>query len=66
VNCSATQQPNLDDILYELADFSDGGSATHPSNDLAPACTGNGIINLDDLLAVLAAFAGNDPCSCVP
>lgn len=64
VNCSASQQPNLDDILYVLADFSDGPLPTHPSNDVAPACTGNLILNLDDILGVLASFGGADSCNC--
>lgn len=65
VNCSATQPPSLDDILYVLADFADGGAVTHPSSDIAPACTGNGLLNLDDILAVVAAFGGADPCNCM-
>lgn len=66
-NCAGpAHQANLDDILFVLVDFSDGVSATHPSNDLAPACTGNMQINLDDILQVIAAFAGVDPCGCVP
>ncbi len=66
-NCMGpANQANLDDILYLLADFSDGAIPTHPSNDLAPPCSGNMAINLDDILQILAAFGGSDPCSCAP
>jgi len=35
-----------------------------PSGDLAPACTGDGVIDLEDVLAVIQAFGGDDPCHC--
>lgn len=63
VNClGPAGQTNLDDILCVLGGF--GNFTACPNSDIAPACTGNGLINLDDILAVLAAFAGADPCGC--
>lgn len=56
--------PNLDDILCVLQGFSNFGACMN--GDLAPACNGDGQISLDDILAVLGAFAGGDPCKCLP
>ncbi len=56
-------QPDLDDISCLLDDFSDGptvdGCGTNDppeSTDLAP-CGGDEVLDLDDILAVLDAFA---------
>ncbi len=64
VDCSANQQPSLDDILCALGGFAN--YANCPNADLQPSCVGNNIINLDDILATLAAFSGVDPCGCEP
>lgn len=58
-NCDCIP-PNLDDILCVLNGFQNYASC--PAADIHPPCTGQGIINLDDILAVLAAFAGTNPC----
>lgn len=58
-NCDCIP-PNLDDILCVLNGFQ--SYALCPAADIHPPCTGQGIINLDDILAVLAAFAGTNPC----
>lgn len=52
--------PDLDDILCVIAGF--GDFLICPNGDLAPACTGDGLIDLDDILAVIDAFGGGDPC----
>lgn len=58
----------LDDILCAINGFNTfdmcpnadvAGTATEP-------CTPNSIINLDDLLKVLNAFSGANPCGCAP
>jgi hypothetical protein len=64
VNGSTNQLPNLDDLLCTLACFTN--YANCPNADLAPACTGNGVCNLDDIIAIQAAIGGADPCGCVP
>lgn len=54
---------DLDDILCLLAGFS--SFANCPNGDIDP-CAGNGLISIDDILQVLFAFAGGDPCACTP
>ncbi len=61
-------QPDLDDIQCVLGDFGDGpsvdgceGIEPPRSTDLAP-CGGNGVLDLDDILTVLDAFAQIFPC----
>ncbi len=61
-------QPDLDDIQCVLDDFGDGpsvdgceGIEPPRSTDLAP-CGGNGVLDLDDILTVLDAFAQVFPC----
>ena len=54
---------DLDDILCLLAGFS--SFANCPNGDIDP-CAGNGLITIDDILQVLFAFAGGDPCNCDP
>ena len=54
-------QPDLDDITCLLDDFGDGPSVdgcagSAYSTDLAP-CGGDGLLDLDDILSVLDAFA---------
>lgn len=51
----------IDDILCGLSGFTN--YALCPNADISP-CSQNGTINLDDLLAVLAAFGGADQCGC--
>lgn len=69
VNCSANQAPDLDDILCVLSGFT---AFDHcPNADIAStttpgACQGDGMINLDDILAVIGAFSGTSPCACNP
>lgn len=64
-NCSSSPiTPNLDDILCVLAGFASFNSC--PDGDISPGCTGNDLINLDDILAGIAAFGGSDPCNCTP
>lgn len=61
-------QPNLDDILCELDDFNDDGEVTGCgtnwfSTDLHPCPPpGNGVIDIDDVNAMLDAFAGTSTC----
>lgn len=65
VKCSGSNaHANLDDILCALQCSSDCGVCIN--GDIAPPSTGNGQITLDDILAVLAAFTGADPCGCAP
>jgi hypothetical protein len=64
-NCDCGPNVDLDDILFVLADFVDGPTVTHPSNDLSAACVGNNVINLDDILTVLASFTGQNPCAAI-
>ncbi len=61
-------QPDADDIICLLDDFRDGstvdGCGTNDpaeSTDLAP-CGGDGVLDLDDILYVLDAFAQVYPC----
>ncbi len=63
-------QPGTTDIICISDDFQDGPGVTgcvqsgvpnRDSTDVFP-CGGNGIIDLDDLLAVLDAFVGEHPC----
>ncbi len=54
-------QPDVDDIMCLLDDFRDGPAvdgceSSVYSTDLAP-CGGDGLLDLDDILAVLDAFA---------
>ena len=54
-------QPDVDDITCLLDDFGDGPSVdgcdgSVSSTDLAP-CGGDGTLDLDDILAILDAFA---------
>lgn len=58
-NCSGGV--TLDDILCSLAGFANFTAC--PNGDISP-CGGNGILNLDDILAVLNAFGGANPCGC--
>lgn len=68
VDCSQEPQgPNLDDILCVLAGFAT--FSTCISGDIAPTtgpqgCQGNDIIDLDDIMVVVAAFSGQDSCDC--
>jgi hypothetical protein len=52
---------NLVDILLVLSGFS-SGIAGVPNADIAPICAGDGLVSLGDILGVLAAFTGFDPC----
>lgn len=62
-NCTGpVNLADLDDILCVLNGFAN--FATCVNGDIHPACTGNNAINLDDILAVLAAFGGANPCTC--
>lgn len=54
--------PDIDDILCGLAGFANPNNCFNA--DISPSCTGNGIINIDDLLAIISAFGGSDPCGC--
>lgn len=64
VNCAGpANQVNLDDILCTIQGFANFGNC--PNSDISP-CSGNQVINLDDLLAVLSAFGGSNPCGCTP
>jgi hypothetical protein len=51
---------DLDDILCVVRGF--GNALLCPNADIKPCGGGNGIIDLDDLLAVAAAFAGMPGC----
>lgn len=53
----------LDDLLESLVSFS--GNSQLNNADISP-CEGNGIINIDDILALLSAFGGANPCGCDP
>lgn len=64
VNGSGPTQPNLDDILCVLQGFAN--YAACPNGDIAPCLGGSQTISLDDILAVLAAFSGANPCGCTP
>ena len=65
VNCAGPPgQTNLDDVLCVLNGFAN--IVNCPNGDISPACTGNNIINLDDILAVLSALGGANPCGCSP
>lgn len=66
-------QADLDDILCVLQGFSN--IANCPNGDIAPIdnpaggpleCAGNNVIDLDDIIRVLEAFAGGNPCGCLP
>ena len=68
-----TTQADLDDILCVLRGFN--SIAACPNADIAPIddpaggtleCAGNNVIDLDDILRVLEAFAGGNPCGCLP
>jgi hypothetical protein len=63
VDGSPNQTPNLDDIFCALDCFATSG-VDCPNADIAPPCTGNGICDLDDVVAVSDAFMGLDPCGC--
>lgn len=58
-NCDCTP-PNLDDILCVLRGFE--SFAYCSAADIHPPCTGDADIDLDDILAVLSAFGGTNPC----
>lgn len=58
-NCDCIP-PNLDDILCVLGGFAD--FALCPAANIHPPCTGDGDIDLDDILSVLSAFGGTNPC----
>jgi hypothetical protein len=67
VNC----QPgvSLDDILCALNGFANYGDC--PNADIGPVmgpgtCQRNGVISIDDILSVIGAFAGANPCGCAP
>lgn len=53
---------DLDDLLCVLSGFAAFDSC--PNGDLSPSCSGDDVINLDDILKVIAAFSGADPCGC--
>ena len=65
--------PNLDDIFCVLDDFADGSAVEgctcngfRNTTDLDPCPEdggGNGSIDMDDILKMLDAFAGNPPCA---
>jgi hypothetical protein len=55
---------DLDDVLCVLDGFEN--FAYCPSGDIAPDCVGNDLITIDDLLGVLNAYTGGDPCGCPP
>lgn len=63
VSAPSNGNVDLDDILCLLAGFS--SFANCPNGDIDP-CAGNGLITIDDILKVLFAFAGGDPCGCEP
>jgi hypothetical protein len=60
-NCDPGNIVNLDDILCSLSGFA--SLALCLEADINP-CGGNGLINLGDILDVLAAFGGANPCAC--
>ncbi len=60
-NCSGGDA-TMDDILCALDGFQRREAC--PQADFAPTCTGNGLINLDDILQVIVGFSGGDPCAC--
>jgi len=62
VNGSGGPGPDLDDLICLLNGIFDYASC--PNADLSPFCTPNGVIDLDDLITFLDAFAGLDPCDC--
>jgi hypothetical protein len=69
VNGMGAVGADLDDILCVLRGFTDPSNC--PNADIAPttgpmACQGNGVIDIEDLLAALGAFGGTDPCACSP
>lgn len=51
----------IDDILCLLNGFAD--SVDCVNSDIVP-CGGNGVTDLDDILGVLNAFSGQNPCGC--
>jgi hypothetical protein len=53
---------DMDDILCAIAGFAN--VAHCPNADVFPFCTGNNVINLDDVMRVVTAFGGADPCGC--
>lgn len=59
VDCDPMDFVNLADILCVLDGFED--VALCPHADIA-GCEENGTIDLDDILSVIAAFGGADPC----
>ncbi len=64
VDGAGSALPNLDDILCAIAGFANINNC--PNADLQPNCMGDNSITIDDILAVLSAFTGADPCGCVP
>lgn len=63
VNGDPNHLVTVDDIICAMDCFAD--YAECPNADIAPPCTGDGICTMDDILAVLGAFSGADPCGCV-
>jgi hypothetical protein len=64
VDGNAVGSPDLDDIMCTLRGF--GGYQNCPNADLFPNCEGDGAINIGDILEVILAFSGEDPCACGP
>jgi hypothetical protein len=72
---NASGAVDLDDVLCGLAGFAE--FAECPNADLTasgppppdplydPTCSSDGVINLDDVMKIMDAFAGNDPCGCL-
>lgn len=58
------QRPTIDDIMCVLRGITDPSSC--PGADLYPPCLTDGVIDEMDLEQALNAFAGNDPCGCMP
>lgn len=63
VNGTGPTQPNLDDILCVLQGFAN--YAACPNANIAPCVGAPPTITIDDILAILAAFSGGNPCGCV-
>ncbi|MEK6674788.1 MAG: hypothetical protein AABZ47_03940 [Planctomycetota bacterium] len=56
---------DLDDLLCVLQGYAEGFAAC-PNGDLDPPCVGDMVVGLEDLILMLEAFTGYDPCDCEP
>lgn len=64
VDAVGPDHATLDDLLCAIRALSDPGAC--PNADLYPPCLGDGVIDVLDIIWVLRAFGGEDPCGCTP